>query len=76
MDWKLYLQKKAITLQDFVDDHAITDPVALRATFTKMKLTLPLDSDPRVKEIRWYVKPASTFDNVIVVKSRGPMNNG
>ena len=76
LDWKIYLQKKAISLQDFVDDHKIRDSSSLRMTLSKMGVTCPLDIDQRVKELKWYVDTGRKYDDIIVVKTRGPVNNG
>ena len=67
-DWKLYLSRKGITLQDFVYDHKITDVTNLRRTLSKTGLTVPLDNDQKLGNISWYQHNLVQSPDIKVVK--------
>jgi hypothetical protein len=67
-DWKAYLSRKGITLQDFVDDHRITDVMNLRRSLSKLGFTVPLDNDQNLGNISWYRHNLVNGPDVKVVK--------
>ncbi len=67
-DWKVFLTRKGISLQDYVDDHRISDITNLRRSFSKINLTVPLDKDPAIGDILWYTQPGTPEPDIKVVK--------
>jgi hypothetical protein len=74
-DWKKYLSRKGITLQDFVDDHKVTDSLNLRRALSKLGLTVPLDNDQNLGNISWYQHNLVKTPDFKIVKISRMVNN-